>query len=199
MKLQSLQHDLQSAVWTPKWLLINTYFAAQNRQKIKQGRRTLPVLNSIPWNTFRLCRQRKAMDTLLNISLFVLLVPFSCFHTRDKMVSCLKYYWVNLQYANESPITYWQWVPMTVGPIVSHADIGVTTLASENILWLPESWLLLWKVLKSACLWLRKGMEMKEIEDQSLKLRANILNLKSEKKNWNKYKRLRFYGHFLAP
>ena len=186
-------------MWTPKWLLINTYFAAQNRQKIKQGRRTLPVLNSIPWNTFRLCRQRKAMDTLRNISLFVLLVPFSCFHTRDYMVSCLKYYWVNLQYANESPVTYWQWVPMTVGPIVSHADIGVTTLASENILWLPESWLLQWKVLKSACLWLRKGMEMKEIEDQSLKLRANILNLQSEKKNWNKYKRLRFYGHFLAP
>ena len=88
---------------------------------------------------------------------------------------------------------------MTVGPIVSHADIGVTTLASENILWLPESWLLQWKVLKSACLWLRKGMEMKEIEDQSLKLRANILNLQSKKKNWNKYKRLRFYGHFLAP
>ena len=49
------------------------------------------------------------------------------------------------------------------------------------------------------CLWLRKGMEMKEIEDQSLKLRANILNLQSKKKNWNKYKRLRFYGHFLAP
>lgn len=91
---------------------------------------------------------------------------------------------------------------MTVGPIVSNADIGVTTLASENILvkteWLPESWLLQWKVLKSVFDW-GKAWRRKEIEDQSLKLRANILNLQSEKKNWNKYKRLRFYGHFLAP
>ena len=158
MKLKSANMTAICRVTTPpNGLWLTLFFAAQNRQKIKQGRRTLPVLNSIPWNTFRLCRQRKAMDTLRNISLFVLLVPFSCFHTRDYMVSCLKHYWVNLQYANESPITYWQWVPMTVGPIVSHADIGVTTLASENILvkteWLPESWLLQWKVLKSVFDW----------------------------------------------